>query len=282
MANEWNRQPRFKIASGGGGSAPYSEIRVINPSRGLNLLIADILSNDKEGTLGTKNVEYVEGGAVRKRMGYVAVGSGLGASPKGLASYTSEGANYPITCDNGVLKKYQSSVWTTLAGAVTLDVNANITLTSLFQKTYAWDGVNGGVVYDGTTVTRPGTMPKAKYSVIYKGYHVATGVDGQPFRLYFAPVGEPSRFTRGGAAPTDGSPDLTSAAGVPGATVFAGDTTPQAIDINKNDGQRITGLGFFQDVLIVFKENSIYQLYFNSSNGFVVERISSSYGCVAH
>jgi len=155
-------------------------------------------------------------------------------------------------------------------------------MTSLFEKTYAWDGTNGGIVWNGTSVTRPGTMPKAKFSVIYKGYHVASGTPGQPFRLYFAPVGEPSRFTRGGAAPTDGSPDLTSSAGVPGATVFAGDTAPTAIDINKNDGQKVTGLGFFQDVLIVFKENSIYQLYFNSSNGFVVERISGSYGAVCH
>lgn len=284
MANQWKRQPKYQIRQGGGGTAPYQEIRVINPSRGLNLLIADILANDKEATTGSKNIEYVEGGAVRKRMGYEAVTAGteLSNAPKGLAAYISETANYPITCDGGVLKKYQTETWSTLAGAITLDTAANITLTSLFQKTYAWDGVSGGVVYDGTTVTRPGTMPKAKWSVIYKGYHVAAGVDGQPFRLYFAPVGEPSRFTRGGAAPTDGSPDLTAAGGVPGATVFAGDTAPTAIDINKNDGQRVTGLGFFQDVLIVFKENSIYQLYFNASNGFVVERISSSYGCVAH
>ncbi len=283
MSNQWNRQPKYRIRQGGGGSAPYQEIRVINPSRGLNLLIADILSNDKEATAGSKNIEYVEGGAVRKRMGYDdTLTTGLTGAPKGLASYISEASNYPITSDAGVMKKYSAGSWSALSGAVTLDATANITMTSLFEKTYAWDGTNGGIVWNGTSVTRPGTMPKAKFSVIYKGYHVASGTPGQPFRLYFAPVGEPSRFTRGGAAPTDGSPDLTSSAGVPGATVFAGDTAPTAIDINKNDGQKVTGLGFFQDVLIVFKENSIYQLYFNSSNGFVVERISGSYGAVCH
>jgi len=279
---DWQRQPRYKVRQKG-ASAPYQEIRVINPSRGLNLLIADILSNDKEATSGSKNIEYVEGGAVRKRMGYDdTLTAGLSNAPKGLGSYISESSNYLITSDGGVLKGYQAGTWSALAGAVTLNANADITLTSLFQKTYAWDGVSGGIVWDGSSVTRPGTMPRAKFSVIYKGYHVASGVDGQPFRLYFAPVGEPSRFTRGGSAPTDGSPDLTSAAGVPGATVFSGDTSPQAIDINRNDGQKVTGLGFFQDVLIVFKENSIYQLYFNAENGFVVERISSSYGAVCH
>ncbi len=280
MSNTWQRQPKYQVRQKG-SSAPYSEIRVINPSRGLNLLIADILSNDKEATIGTKNIEYVEGGAARKRMGYTAVGSGLSNAPKGLAPFISEIANYPITSDGGVLKKYQSGNWTALSGAVTLDATANITMTPLFQKTYAWDGVNGGVVFDGSTVTRPGTMPKAKFSVIYKGYHVASGVPGQPFRLYFSPIAEPSRFTR--AAAVGGSAiELNDATNVPGATVFTGDNTAQAIDINKNDGQKVTGLGFFQDVLIVFKERSIYQLYFNSSGAFVVERISSSYGAVNH
>lgn len=280
MSNTWQRQPKYRVRQKG-SNTPYSEIRVINPSRGLNLLIADILSNDKEATIGTKNIEYVEGGAARKRMGYMATGSGLSNSPKGLAPFISEAANYVISSDGGVLKKYQSGAWSTLAGAVTLDPTANITMTPLFQKTYAWDGTLGGVVFDGTTVTRPGTMPRAKFSVIYKGYHVASGVPGQPFRLYFSPIAEPSRFTRA-AAVGGGAIELNDATNVPGATVFTGDNTAQAIDINKNDGQRVTGLGFFQDVLIVFKENSIYQLYFNSSGAFVVERISSSYGAVCH
>lgn len=278
---QWNRQPKYRIRQGG-ASAAYEEIRVINPSRGLNLLIADILSNDKEATLGTKNIEYVEGGAARKRMGYAAVaGSGLNNAPKALAPYISEAANYVISSDGGQLKKFQSGSWSPLSG-VTVDPTANVTMTALFQKTYAWDGVLGGVVFDGATVTRPGTMPKAKFSVIYKGYHVASGVDGQPFRLYLAPSKEPSRFTRSSAPSDPNDVALNDATNVPGATVFTGDDTPRAIDINRNDGQKITGLGFFQDVLIVFKENSIYQLYFNESNGFVVERISSSYGAVCH
>lgn len=277
---QWQRQPYARIRQKG-ASAPYQEIRVINPSRGMNLLIADILSNDKESTLGTKNIEYVEGGAARKRMGYTAVNAGLTSNPKGLAPYMSETSNFVMTIDAGVPKKYQAGAWSTLAGGITLDATANITMTPLFQKTYAWDGTSGGTVFDGTSVTRPGTMPKAKFSVIYKGYHVCAGVAGQPFRLYFSPIAEPSRFTRS-AAVGGGAIELNDATNVPGATVFTGDNTPQAIDINKNDGQKVTGLGFFQDVLIVFKENSIYQLYFNSSGTFVVERISSSYGAVCH
>ena len=129
---DWQRQPRYKVRQKG-ASAPYQEIRVINPSRGLNLLIADILSNDKEATSGSKNIEYVEGGAVRKRMGYDdTLTAGLSNAPKGLGSYISESSNYLITSDGGVLKGYQAGTWSALAGAVTLNANADIALTSLF------------------------------------------------------------------------------------------------------------------------------------------------------
>lgn len=277
---QWQRQPYARVRQGG-ADAPYKEIRVINPARGLNLLIADILANDKEATQGTKNIEYVEGGAARKRMGYTQAGSALTNPPRGMGSFISESANYPITADGANLKSFISGSWSALSG-VTVDPTANISFTSMFEKTYAWDGVNGGVVFNGTTVARPGTMPRAKFSVIYKGYHVASGVNGQPFRLYFAPTNEQSRFTRLNAPSDPDDVGLNNATEVPGATVFLGDDAPRAIDINKNDGQSVVGLGFFQDVLIVFKENSIYQVYFNESNGFVVERISSSYGAVCH
>jgi hypothetical protein len=277
---QWTRQPNYRIRQSS-PNAPYQEIRVLNPSRGLNLLIADILSNDKEATIGTKNIEYVEGGAARKRMGYVAAGTGLSSPPRGLTQYMSETANYPLSVDVGTLKKYQSGTWTAVSGAISMDTAANITMTPLWQRTYVWDGVNGGAVFDGSTITRPGTMPKAKWSVVYKGYHVAGGVPGQPFRLYFSEIANPSAFTRTAGDADPLTVDLNNATEVPGATVFSG-TLAMAIDVNKNDGQAVVGVGFFQDVLIVFKEKSIYQLYFNSTGSFVVERISSSYGAVSH
>lgn len=280
---QWTRQPYARIRQSG-ADASYSEIRVVNPSRGLNLLVADILSNDKEATNGTKNIEYVEGGAARKRMGYEALDEALNNPGRGLGVYKSEAASYPVTCDGTTLRKYDSGTWSNLSGSITIDSSADITFTPLFEKLYAWDGVNSGIVFNGTTLSQPGTMPKAKFSVVYKGFHVASGVDGQPFRLYFAPVGEPSRFTYDPANNSAATDDIdpSDATEVPGASVFSGDASPRAIDINKNDGQRVTGLGFFQDVLIVFKEDSIYQLYFDASGGFVVERITNSYGAVNH
>lgn len=277
----WDITARNAIRQGS-GDAPYKDISVINPSRGLNLLVADILANDKEATNGSKNIEFAEGGVARKRPGYTSIGTGLVNPTKGIGLHIAEAGSYPLTADGGTIKRYLSGNWSAVPGAVTVDTLADISFTSLAEKTYAWDGINGGVVWDGTTLTRPGTMPRAKFSVIYKGWHVSSGVDGQPYRLYFAASTEPSRFTDSITPTNPNDVALNNAANVPGATVFAGTAAPRAIDINRNDGEKVTGLGFFQDVLIVFKERSIYQLFFNETNGFVVERISSSYGCVSH
>lgn len=278
----WTQQPQHKVRVGS-ANARYNDIRVMNPSRGLNVLVADILANDKESTYGTKNIEYVEGGAATKRPGYQALNFNLSSPANGLGAYQSERFNYVMLADNGNIRKYQNHALSEpLSTTVTVDKDKPINFTSLYQKTYIWDKTNGGVVWDGNKLERPGTMPRAEGSVIYKGYHVAFGTPGQPFRLYFAPAKEPSRFTNSVAPSDPNDIAINNAEQVPGATVFAGDQTSRAIDINKNDGQAVTGLGFFQDVLIVFKERSIFQLSFNDSNNFVVQRVSSSYGCVSH
>lgn len=279
---QWTNEPRMKLRQGGNDAA-YKEIAVVKPSKGLNVLGANINIDDKEASNGTKNVEFTEDGVIQKRPGYQTVGTGLVNPAKGVGIYSSESETYPMTSDGGVIKKLVSNVWTAVAGSVFADSLADVSFTSIDTKTYVWDGVNGGMVWDNVTLTRPGTMPRAKFSVIYKGYHVASGVNGQPFRVYFAPAAEPSRFTNN-VVPTDPNDvALNNATQVPGATVFSSaDSGQRAIDINRNDGQRVTGIGFFQDVLIIFKENSIYQLYFNETNGFVVERITTTYGCVSH
>ena len=51
----WTQQPQHRLRAGS-ANARYNDIRVMNPSRGLNVLVADILANDKESTYGTKNI----------------------------------------------------------------------------------------------------------------------------------------------------------------------------------------------------------------------------------
>lgn len=69
------------------------------------------------------------------------------------------------------------------------------------------------------------------------------------------------------------TPDTTSQY-----TIEGGDT----LDVAKDDGQAITGLGKFEEKLLVFKERSLYQLTFDTSGNPTVTLISASYGCISH
>jgi len=54
------------------------------------------------------------------------------------------------------------------------------------------------------------------------------------------------------------------------------------LDIAKDDGQKITGLGKFEDRLIVFKERSSYQVVFDASGVPAVALVNGSVGCASH
>lgn len=259
---------------------------VMNPSKGLNNLVSPSLIDNKEFS-DMQNMEYDEGGVIRKRSGYVAVGDALTAA-EGLGVYSTESSNKMVTIDGNTLKYRTTGSWQAATGD-TFSAGFDPTFTQARLKLFIWNGVDGGAYFDGTTVTRPGTMPKAKFSVYYQNKHIAAGVEGQPSRLFISNISNAADFTvaTGGTQP---QPDNTTDAengntNVPGATVFAGSpalTEANVIDIRKNDGDKITALAVFQDVLIVFKERAIYQVTFDSSGNPTVTPVTYATGCVSH
>ena len=265
---------------------PPQRLVVMNPAKGLNTLVSPSLIDDKEFS-DMQNMEYDEGGVIRKRAGYVTAGDTLTAA-RGLGVYSTESSNYMVTIDGTRLKYRTSGSWSTSTGD-TFSAGNDASFTQARLKLFIWNGTDGGAYFDGTAVTRPGTMPKAKFSVYYQNKHIASGVPGQPSRLYISNLTNAADFTvtTGGTQP---QPDSTtdsenSVANVPGATVFAGTpalTEANVIDIRKNDGDKITALGIFQDVLIVFKERAIYQVTFDSSGNPTVTPITYATGCISH
>lgn len=265
---------------------PPKRLVVMNPSKGLNNLVSPSLIDNREFS-DMLNMEYDEGGVVRKRSGYSSVADTL-TSARGLGVFRTEVLNQLVTVDSGTLKYRSTGNWNSASGA-TFSSGYDFSFTQARLKLFCWNGVDGGAYFDGTTVTRPGTMPKAKFSVYYQNKHVAAGVDGQWNRLYISNISDASDFTvtTGGTQP---QPDSTSDAengnpNVPGATVFSGSpglTEANVIDIRKNDGDKITALAVFQDVLIVFKERSIYQVTFDSSGNPTVIPITYATGCISH
>lgn len=265
---------------------PPQRLVVMNPSKGLNTLVSPSLIDDKEFS-DMQNMEYDEGGVIRKRAGYVAAGDAL-TDARGLGAYSTEASNYMVTVDNGTVKYRTTGNWSSATGS-TITPDTDVCMTQARLKLYIWNGTDGGVVFDGSAVTSPGTLPKASFSVYYQNKHIAAGVPGQPSRLYISNLTNASDFTvtTGGTQP---QPDSTNDAensqpNVPGATVFAGTpalTEANVIDIRKNDGDKITALGVFQDVLIVFKERAIYQVTFDSSGNPTVTPITYATGCISH
>lgn len=273
-----------RIPAKRGGRSRYTQTEILNPGRGLNTLISDNLIDDKEAS-SLENIMFVESGAPAKAYGFTNVGSGLSNNPRGLAFFndTQAGNRDLLTVDGTSLKYLNSSTWTTVSGA-SFDSSSQVNFTQALGDMYIWDGVNGGAkLATGRTLTRPGTMPKARFSIFYGGYHWCAGVDGQLSRLYRSVLTDSADFTNDPSV-TDPTPDNST--DVPGATVFAGTGSGSAIaqfvDINKNDGDKITGLAKFQDVLIIFKERSIFQLTLGADGTPTVSAVSKSYGCVGH
>lgn len=265
---------------------PPQRLVVMNPSKGLNNLVSPSLIDNREFA-DIMNCEYDEGGVIRKRAGYTTLGDTLTAA-HGLGVYATEVLNQLVTVDGTNLKYMSASTWTA-AGGDTFTTGKDTSFTQANLKLCVWNTEDGGAYFTGSAVTRPGTMPKAGFSVYYQDKHIASGVPGQPSRLYISKLADPTDFTvtTGGTQP---QPDNTNDPdngnpNVPGATVFAGTpslTEANVIDIRKNDGDKITGLGIFQDVAIIFKERSIYQLTFDTSGNPTVTPITYATGCVSH
>jgi len=268
-------------------SKPPQRLVVMNPNKGLNNLVSPSLIDNREFS-DLMNVEYDEGGVVRKRFGYTTVGQSLTAA-KGLGFYLTESIRHLCTVDNGTFKYYTGSgAWNTNS-SITFTTGKDTTFSQARLKFFIWNGTDGGAYWDGTTLARPGTMPKASFAIYFQNKHIAAGVVGQPSRLFISNIADATDFTvtTGGTQP---QPDSTNDSenglpNVPGATVFSGSpalTEANVIDIRKNDGDKVTGLAIFQNSVIVFKERAIYQLTFDSSGNPTVVPITYATGCVSH
>lgn len=261
----------------------------MNPAKGLNNLVSDSLIDKREAS-SLLNISFEESGVVKKRNGFTSLSGADLTNGQCITYYYDESGKSLISVDNGQPKLYTGAGWTNISGVTLSSSRPYIDATQARGNTYLWDGVSGGVQYDGSSTTRPGTIPKAKFSIYNNGLHIASGVEGQPSRVYFSAGGKPATFTRdatgkpAGTAVGDGWPD--NATDVPGATVFTGTESAFTIDFGKDDGFAVTGIAVFQGDIIIFKENAIYQLAFEAGSvdaiSATVTLITRSIGCVSH
>jgi len=100
------------------------------------------------------------------------------------------------------------------------------------------------LTYDGTSVTNlGGTPPQFSFSCVHKNHVFAAGVATLPSRLYFSKTLDAANWT---------------------------DATSGFIDIDPNDGDRITGIASYKDNLWVFKgpyKGSIHRIAGSANTG---------------
>jgi hypothetical protein len=118
---------------------------------------------------------------------------------------------------------------------------------------FTWDGTTNSHLTLATNVSKP------KYNVVFENYWFYINVQVssvlQSSRIYWTEI-----------------KDITS-------------TMPALhfIDIAKDDGQQITGAKVLSDRLVIYKERSIYNVFFTGDNDipFVVSKSNSAVGCIS-
>jgi len=258
------------------------EITVKNPGKGLNTLVSDTLINDAEAS-DLNNVQFVESGCVSKSSGIQSVGTGLSNKPYGLGVYyPNNGTRRLLTVDGTSLKYLNGTVWTAISGA-TFTADKEVTFTQCKDTLYIWNGSQAACSLDSSlTLTRLTTAVSGSFAIWYSGYQIASGVSTQPNRIYISDGGTPNPGDFTNANPTGtGQYSVYDGTTHPGATAFAG-TEANYVDVAVGDGDKITGIAKYQNVVIIFKERSVYQLTLSSLGAPTITQITSGTGSVSH
>lgn len=240
---------------------------------------------DEKSAIDLLNIRWNEGGVIMKRDGSEVWGKPL-TIPKALGRLVLPAKREILVIDNTELKRTQDTTgeYEVVSGVTFNPAAEYYHLPQIKKLSYIWNGLDPGAVYDGTTASRPGTMPSALFSVYYKGYHICAGVKDQASRVYFSTIANTSDFTNDPTATTDG-PDPDNATEVPGATIFTGmpPDVAQFVDVSASDGDSITLLIEYQDFLIIGKENSLWSLTIDAtSKKPVIQLITRAIGCVGY
>ena len=179
---------------------------------------------------------YIDNNKIYKRGGTSLVGVAIGSQLLlgGSAFEPAGGTKEIIVLYNGTSN---SQLYKSTGGNFSAIGSANLTkdiYMNFHQAANKLFGFNGTLVvdYDGTTVTvdRSG-VPKGTFSYWFHNYLFVSGVTASPNRLYWSALGDPTTFD---------------------ANDF--------VDINANDGDKITGLNILNDELVVFKNYSVWSI----------------------
>lgn len=239
---------------------PYQIYRVQNVNKGLNTY-KDITLLDDEEVAGVQNIDFDFPGKATQRAGYERVGNEISASfkPLGLGRFKiqSNGNDYLVVKVNTTfyyLEDSSTTTWTAIAGSY----NASESTFDVYNdKLYVYNPTDDMLEWTGTgAFTAYAAAPKGKFGKIYQNRGYVAGVTGNLSRLYYSVIGDVKDFSGGGSG---------------------------FIDINKNDGYSITGIGESEGTLLVHKgAGGVYAVGFDSSSVPFVTKAAAYEGTIRH
>jgi len=267
-----------RIQPKSGRRRKLGRLAVMNPARGLNNLVSDTMIDDKEAS-ALNNVAFTESGCPTKAFGFEDTGSGLTNRPKGLGSLRTATYNELLTIDGTSLMKWTGTTWSAVAGK-TFTADKEVVFVQARDEVFIHNGTDAFGKYTGAALTTPTTAITTGFGIFWEGYHWASGVASHRNRVYRSESTDASDFTNANPTGT-GEYSVYDGTTHPGSSTYAG-TGAAYFDIDKGDGDRITGFASYQDKLIVFKERSVYQITLDSTGQPLVDRVSRSVGAVSH
>lgn len=239
----------------------------VNQNGGLNSTASGLAVRENEST-DCQNVDFDKFGSVVKRSGYSllnAVAFNSGAAWNSLYWLElSSGINYLVgTCGNKIAKMDAlDGTWDDITGALTVTAgNNNFTSWATFLDTaLGTNGVNPPFQWTGSgnasAMTVPTGLTKAKFVVIFHNYtflcNVTVSGTDHKSRVYWSNIDSISSWN-----------------------------DSQFRDVNKNDGQTITGVKVLGDKIYIFKDRSIWYGSFTGDSDFpfIFDRTPSTVGC---
>lgn len=182
----------------------------------------------------------------------------------------------------------------TLACASVQTTTGNATLSTTNYNALAWNAVSGatGYVIWGRKSTAQNGIGETKMTTVTTNSYNDTGAD-TPSTSILPPDGNSTGGQKGTmiiyalsrlfiAGDTSNPSRLYYSAGATQIDDFSSAYGGGWIDVSKNDGDSITAIKFYQNKIIIFKHNSIWQFSFTSAGLPSLELITGEIGCESY